>query len=197
MKDHDTASAFYYIIILVFLLSALFARGEFSKNIKMILGWVIILFFTTALVVYWDDFKQTKLYASLVPGHNVELGAGEMYFMRAADGHFHINAKVNGVDIKFMVDTGASSIVLNKEDAIRTGFNVEQLSYNMAISTANGQTRAASVNLQTLQIGGKLHANIAAIVNEGELDSSLLGMSFLDKIASMKIEGDKLTLKFN
>jgi aspartyl protease family protein len=149
-----------------------------------------------AISIYWEDFKNSKFYAGMVAGEGAKSSDGSVAYMRADDGHFHINAEVEGVRVKFMVDTGASSIVLNQADARRIGVDVENLSYDRVYRTANGTTRGASVMLKNMIIGGQVLNNIPASVNKGELDSSLLGMTFLDRLRSYKIEGDSLILDF-
>ena len=194
--DDDNANIIYLIILLVFVGSSLFTRGEISKNFKALMMWIILIVIIAGVSIYWEDFKNTKFYAGMVAGEGAKSGDGSVTYMRGDDGHFHINAEVEGVRVKFMVDTGASSIVLNQADARKIGVDVENLSYDRVYRTANGTTRGASVMLKNMIIGGQVLNNIPASVNEGELDSSLLGMTFLDRLRSYKIEGDSLILNF-
>jgi aspartyl protease family protein len=114
----------------------------------------------------------------------------------AADGHFYANATVDGVPVRFLVDTGASSIALSAEDARRLGFDPERLHYFLPVTTANGTALAARVTLGDVRLGSIAFANVAAaVMSPGALDRSLLGMSFLDRLAGFEIAGDRLILR--
>ncbi len=189
----------YAIVAAIILVSALVraiagkkTKAEYFHDFKLALAWLGILAVIFAGYAYRDDFKSTKLYASLVPGSARTGEGGSMEFLRSKDGHFHIDATVNGVSVTFMVDTGAGGIVLTKNDAEKLGFNLHTLTYDTASSTANGITRSASVELRDIVIGRYHTGAIRAFINEGDLDNSLLGMRFLDTMKSYRIEGDKL-----
>lgn len=192
----DTGDKIYAVVWSAIIISALLSRGrgQFKRGAKMALGWLVIIAVVFGGVVYWPELKNSKFYNSLVAGSAAVNEDGSMEFSRADDGHFHINALVNGVSVEFMVDTGAADIVLTREDAKRVGFYESELVFNKIFTTANGRTRAASVKLKNLEIGKYQSGEIYASVNEGELDVSLLGMSFLDRMRSFRVEGDWLIL---
>ncbi len=119
---------------------------------------------------------------------------GSFSIRASADGHFHIEAKVNGVPINFMIDTGASDVVLSKSDAKRIGINTDELNYSRTYKTANGTTGGAQVKLKRLQIGGFMLDNFQASVNQGDLDNSLLGMSALRELGGVSINGDEMVI---
>jgi len=171
------------------------SKAQYAHGAKMALWWIVILGLTFSVVVYWPEVQNSKLYTSLVGGSAKVHEDGSMEFTRGDDGHFHINAKVNGVSVEFMVDTGAADIVLTKKDAERAGFYANELEFNKLYTTANGKTRGASVKLKNLEVGNYQTGEIYASVNEGELDTSLLGMRFLDKMRQFRIEGDRLVIQ--
>lgn len=161
----------------------------------MLFVWVIIILVVALGYVYWPNVQNSKFYASIVPGSPVLNENGEMEFIKAENGHFFIDAEVNGKLVHFMVDTGASDISLNQSDAKKLGIDVNALNYNKLYSTANGMTRGASVKISYLKVGSfELH-DLYVSVNEGKLDGSLLGMQFLDKFKSYRVEGNKLVLR--
>ena len=194
MQAVNIVYAVITIIAVLFLLSR-YSRAHYAKGVRMAALWLAILALVFAGVVYWGDFKNTKFYNSLVSGSAAMKSDGSLEFSRGSDGHFHIYAKVNGQSVEFMVDTGASDIVLTKSDAKKLGFYPSELRFTKIYSTANGLSRGASVKLRNLEIGSYQTGEIYASVNEGELDTSLLGMSFLNKMKSYKIEGDKLIIQ--
>jgi aspartyl protease family protein len=95
-----------------------------------------------------------------------------------------------------VLDTGASSVVLTRDDARAAGLPLEVLNYTVTIDTANGRTRAAPVTIDRLSIGGLEERSIDALVTQpGQLKTSLLGMSFLNRLQSWEVSGDRLFLR--
>jgi aspartyl protease family protein len=118
-----------------------------------------------------------------------ELKAGQL-------GHFIVTAEINGRSVKVMVDTGASAVALSYEDARAIGLHPSNLDYNVPVSTANGVTKAAGVNLDKVEIDGVRVSDVQGLVlPEGVMRGSLLGMSFLSKLKSFKVEDGVLYLK--
>ena len=101
---------------------------------------------------------------------------------------------VNGTPIDFLVDTGATQVVLTQADAARIGLNPTELRYLGIANTANGQVRTAAVNLDEVQVGPYSDRNLRATVNGGEMDKSLLGMTYLGLYDSISITNDELIL---
>ncbi|HEX5079145.1 MAG TPA: TIGR02281 family clan AA aspartic protease [Geminicoccaceae bacterium] len=111
-------------------------------------------------------------------------------------GHFLVEASVNGVPIDFMVDTGASEIVLSPRDARQLGFTPDQLRFTQEFESANGTVRAAPVELRELRIGQFQLFDLEASVNEAPLPISLLGMSFLRRLSSYEVADGRLILRW-
>jgi aspartyl protease family protein len=129
--------------------------------------------------------------------------AAEMLQLNAAtalkagqNGHFIVKAEINGRNVKVLVDTGASAVALSYEDAKDIGLHPGGLDYNVSVSTANGVVRAAGVNLDKVEIDGVRVSDVQGLVlPEGAMRGSLLGMSFLSKLKSFKVEDGVLYLK--
>jgi clan AA aspartic protease (TIGR02281 family) len=111
-------------------------------------------------------------------------------------GHFLLKAVVNGVPINFMVDTGASHVVLTIPDARRIGFTANDLEFTQEFESANGTVRAAPVKLRELRIGQFSLYGLEASVNGGPLPISLLGMSFLQRLHSYEVADGRLILRW-
>jgi clan AA aspartic protease (TIGR02281 family) len=111
-------------------------------------------------------------------------------------GHFLLKAVVNGVPINFMVDTGASHVVLTIPDARRIGFTANDLEFTQEFESANGTVRAAPVKLRELRIGQFSLYGLEASVNGGPLPISLLGMSFLQRLSSYEVADGRLILRW-
>jgi aspartyl protease family protein len=114
---------------------------------------------------------------------------------KGRDGHYWAEADVNGSRVRFLVDTGASAVALTMADAKRLGFETDKLSYSYKVMTAAGQTRAASVKLGSVSVAGAKLADVEALIIEDGLESSLLGMSYLGRLASFEATQSALILR--
>lgn len=137
-----------------------------------------------------------RLLGELLPHRGAAVAEGEISFRAGLDGHFRIEATVDGTPVRFLVDTGASLVVLSPADARRLGFDVATLAYTQSFATANGTVRAAPVRLGELVIGPVRVSDLAASVNGAAMESSLLGISFLARLRSYEVRGDTLTLRW-
>ncbi len=114
---------------------------------------------------------------------------------KSSDGHYWANGRANGASVRFLVDTGASAVSLTPDDARRLGFDTAALSYSNRVTTAAGQARAASVRLASLTVSGARLENVDALVIEKGLDTSLLGMTYLGRLASFQATRQALILQ--
>ena len=112
----------------------------------------------------------------------------------ARDGHFYIEGIVNAARVRFVVDTGATSVALSQRDAERIGLRLTDRNFNMRVSTAGGLRRAARVTLATIRIDDNWVYNIPAVVVEGYDGVSLLGLSFLRQLEYYEFTDRVLTL---
>jgi len=124
-----------------------------------------------------------------------ETSAPVREFTRAADGLFYIDALVNGEPIRFLVDTGASVVVLTPADARRAGVQLEDRHYNAHVETVGGKTAMAWTTLDHVTVAGRKVRQLRAAVVQNGLGVSLLGQNMLSKLASVTIEGDNLRLR--
>ncbi|SCX95688.1 retropepsin-like aspartic protease family protein [Microvirga guangxiensis] len=129
-------------------------------------------------------------------GRTVVTPDGEVVAARKTDGSFLLQGKVNGNDTRFVFDTGASTVVLRAENAAALGFKPETLNYSVPVATANGGALAASVVVETLSIGSITERNVRALIaREGVLHANLLGMTFLERLGSYEVRGNRLILR--
>ena len=111
-------------------------------------------------------------------------------------GHFTVNVSIGGRSLAFLVDTGASTVVLKRDDARQLGINLNDREYVVPVQTANGVTYAARVRLRNLKVGPISVNNVEALVAKpGTLKENLLGMSFLSRLRSYEFSGEFLTLR--
>jgi aspartyl protease family protein len=138
---------------------------------------------------------SNRVLAVFVPSHGYSSSPETISFSAASDGHYWVNARVDGVGFRFMVDTGASSVVLSKEDVRRLGIDPASLRYERTVQTANGTTKAAAIRLRELTIGPIVVKDVPALVNATPLSEPLLGMRLLERLSAVEIKNGRLTLR--
>jgi aspartyl protease family protein len=114
---------------------------------------------------------------------------------KGPDGHYWAQAQVNGRYVRFLVDTGATTVALTSQDAERLGLNPRQLDYTSAVITANGQARAARVKLDSITVAGARVEEVDALVIEKGLQTSLLGMTYLGRLSRFEATPTALILR--
>jgi aspartyl protease family protein len=135
-----------------------------------------------------------RLMGDLMPQRGTIVG-GAVSFRAAAGGHFLVEAEVNGVALRLLVDTGASDVVLSPADAQHLGFDLAALDYSRRYRTANGIVFGAPVRLGRVRVGPIALDDVRASVNGAEMARSLLGMSFLGRLSGYEVSDDTLTLR--
>lgn len=174
--------------LLLLLALSLLGSALSHNGLRNAMIWGLIFLGVTGVVSNWDaisrDFapQQTTFTDTRV---QVPIGA---------DNHFRLTLQINGVDVDFLVDTGASQVVLTQADAARVGLDPDTLPYTGTAMTANGEVATAPVRLDTVQLGDITDTWVRASVNSGEMDLSLLGMSYLNRFESIEIRPDRLIL---
>jgi aspartyl protease family protein len=135
-----------------------------------------------------------RLLADLIPGP-VQFGRS-VEIPRGRGGDFHVPAQVNGAPVYMVLDTGASAVVLTPDDAKAAGLPLDMLHYTVEIETANGHARAAEVSLKQVSVGFITERAVPALIAQpGQLKESLLGMSFLNRLESYEMRGDRLLMR--
>jgi aspartyl protease family protein len=114
---------------------------------------------------------------------------------RSADGLFYVTARVNGKPMRFLVDTGASVVVLTAADARLAGLNLANHSFSANVETVGGNTQMAWTTLEHVEIAGRDVQKVRAAIVQNGLGVSLLGQNALAKLASVTIEGDQLSIR--
>jgi aspartyl protease family protein len=120
----------------------------------------------------------------------------ETVYRRARDGHFYVDADVNGTRIHFLVDTGATFVSLSPDDARSAGLRLFESDYTARTMTANGVTRVAPVTLPQIELDQLRLFDVRAVVLEKPLPVSLLGMSFLSRLQGYETRNDELVLRW-
>jgi aspartyl protease family protein len=198
LSSADSVWLVYKIALLAFVGAGVLImfRGRFVQALAAALLWIVLAVVLVVGYSYRYELHDVadRVMAELVPGHVISRGR-TVEVARTVNGDFDVTAQINGARVAMVLDTGASSVVLTREDAKAAGLPLEVLAYTTNIETANGRTRAAPVTLDRLAIGGLVEHAVAALVAQpGQLKTSLLGMSFLNRLQSWEVRGDRLLL---
>ncbi|NOX74376.1 MAG: TIGR02281 family clan AA aspartic protease [Alphaproteobacteria bacterium] len=188
----DSIGRLIYVVLLLVIVGGWFFaqnRQKLNKNLQQAILWGFL--FAGAVLLYGvkDDLRQ-----QISPRAAVQTENGQIILRRASDLHFYASLKINGQDIEFIVDTGASDMVLSRQDAIKVGLDPAKLVYFGSAQTANGAVKTARVKLDSVTFGGVTDTSVTAFVNDGEMFGSLLGMSYLSRFSRLEIAGDRLIL---
>ncbi len=144
-------------------------------------------------------FSQTeKLEAAQPDAENAALVTpGTKVIKGDPRGHFQTEFQINGRNVQGLIDTGATFVAMNERTARRIGISRSELDYRFVVSTANGRALASRVNLKRVEVGAVRVRNVEAYVLEDEAldDTILIGMSFLRKLQSFKVEDGEIALK--
>jgi len=187
------------IALAVFIGGMVFAlfRERISKAFEAALLWVVAALILVVGYAYRGDLREIgdRVLAELVPGRASSRG-NTVEIARSRAGDFSVTTQVNGARVPMVLDSGASSVVLTQEAAKAAGLPLEVLAYTVNVETANGRARAAPVTLDRLAVGNIVERSVPALIAQpGQLRTNLLGMSFLNRLESWEVRGDKLLMR--
>jgi aspartyl protease family protein len=190
LEDSESRARLLYLaLLLLFVGGGVVLNRHHPNKLRDGIVWLAVF-----LVLILGYQQRDTLRAALLSEHaHSESGRGLELYARE-DEHFYIDAELNDAPVRFMIDTGASHIVLDEKDATRAGLAPQALAYTQFFSTANGTVRGAPVRLDKVRLGGLTFANVPASVNGAPIGTSLLGLRFLREYFDVRITGDRMTL---
>jgi aspartyl protease family protein len=199
LDDPDTRMHVLYRVGWIALIGSsvvTFARANPRGALRNAAIWAAIILGLVGLYAFKNDasFIGQRILGALSPTQGTAHDDGTISFPAGPDGHFRIQAMVNGGRVTFMVDTGATDIVLTPSDARRIGIDPATLAFDQLAETANGTVRGAAVRLDSLKVGPIELRKIPAAVNGADMSESLLGMAFLNRLHGWRVENGELTL---
>lgn len=188
----DSIANLVYLLLLLLFVGGWIARGRFAGRTQAFRhagSWIVIFAVAVLAAALWDDIRSQTPQQALIAED------GAIAVPRASDGHYYLMADVDGEPVRFLVDTGATDVVLSRRDAERIGIDTDELLFSGRAGTANGEVRTAPVWLETFQIGPVADRDVRAHVNGGEMGISLLGMDYLRRYERIEIAGNRLILE--
>lgn len=162
--------------------------GQALRNIA---GWVLIFGILGLGYSIWNG--NSRLGSEFNPGSGM-VEEGAISFRADLSGHYMATAKINGQDVDFLIDTGATDVALTLEDAVKIGYQQSDLSFNAPVSTANGTAFVAPIMIDNIILGPLSVNNVRGSVSPSGMDVSLLGMSFLNQLSGYEVKDGLLTL---
>jgi aspartyl protease family protein len=198
----DSVATIIAGVVLLFMMFGAFSAllyHRIGETIRTAFFWLCFAGVVALVYIYRFEMQSVgeRMLALISGATQMQFASGRaVEISRAREGDFNIRAEINGARIPMLVDTGASSVVLTAEAAKIVGLPVEMLKFDVAIETANGRSRAASVVLERVSIGGIVERRVPALVSApGDLKLSLLGMSFLKRMESIEMRGERLIMR--
>ena len=185
-----------WLVLITGVLIALF-RDRLTKALEAAVLWIVIALLLMLGYTYRFQLHDIadQVMAELIPGRIADSGR-TVALARAQSSDFQVTTEINGRSVPMILDTGASAVVLTNEDAKAIGLPVEMIKYTVGIATANGHTKAAEVTLDQVAVGSIVERSVPALIAQpGQLKTSLLGMSFLNRLQSWEVRGDRLVMR--
>jgi aspartyl protease family protein len=195
--DTSSLETKIWAVILLGLAAVVLFRQRFTRALESALIWVVIVLLLALGYTYRFELRDVgdRVLAEFIPGRAATRGK-TVEIARGGGGSFSVSTQVNGARIAMVLDTGASAVVLTQEAARAAGLPLEVLNYSVNVETANGRARAAPVTLDRISIGGITERSVPALIAQpGQLRTNLLGMSFLNRLESWEVRGDKLMMR--
>ena len=195
--DESSIETKIMALALLAMIALMLFRQRFSNVLRSAALWALIALALVLGYTYRFELREVadRVLAELMPGRAATKGRA-VEIARGAGGSFSVITQVNGARIVMVLDTGASAVVLTQEAARAAGLPLEVLNYSVNVETANGRARAAPVTIERISVGSIAERSVPALVAQsGQLRASLLGMSFLNRLESWQVRGDRLLLR--
>lgn len=173
-------------------------RFKFREAVRHVAIWAAIFAVLAIGYTFQDDLQDIALRvrSAFTPGYTVARNDSESVLSESEGGNFYVFGTVNGTPIRFLIDTGASDIVLSPSDARLIGIPTENLDYSRIYGTANGVGHGAMATVSRLTVGPISFSDVPVSINQAPMDSSLLGMTFLRRLKSFSIRNHRLYLRW-
>ncbi len=194
----DGPSLIWGVVCVLMLIGSLAARRlPLGQVAKMALAWVAIFAALFAVFSFRFEAKavweRVKADFSGTSGQSID---GESIALkRQDDGHYWLQADINGQAVDFMIDSGATTTAMNAKSAAEANVDVDTEGYPVILSTANGEVTAKRGSVQSMQVGPHKLVDHKVVVSENFGDTNVLGMNFLDSMKSWKVEDNIMTLQ--
>lgn len=197
MSSGDQAVHFLYLVgVLVLVGSALAVRRiPIAQGLKMFVGWVLIFGAAFVIFTFKDEFVAlgNRVLLETRGGVVQETAGGEIRIRQAPDGHFWVDAQINGEEVRFLVDSGATTTSISTDTARRAG--IEPGGGQALVQTANGVVAVRRGRAERLKVGPIERRDLGVHISDAFGDMNVIGMNFLSTLSGWGVEGRTLVLR--
>ena len=134
------------------------------------------------MALVWENYRSEKSNLSIF-----DKDLERLTLKSASDGHFYVTLSINNKPINFLIDTGATAMILSKKDGEKLGFNVDKLNFSQLAQTANGEILISPVVFDKVSLEFKNFSNVKAFISQTDMEKSLLGMRFLSRLKKLEL----------
>lgn len=196
MSGDQTANLIYLLLLLMLVASSLTLRRLPAKRVvKMAAIWIAIFGFLFIAIAFFDDLRIGAKRLMLAADPEAGAVSGEtLRIPMSGDGHFWVRASVNGVEARFLIDSGATTTALSGQTARAAGVPLGGGGFGAAIQTASGMVMARRVRIERLKVGPIERSDFAAISAPEFGEMNVLGMNFLSSLSAWGVDGRTLVL---
>lgn len=196
MSENNAMDVVFYLLLLMLPLSALIARRlPIGQLAKMAAGWMAIFALLILLMGQRERLRPAwDGVTNFISGYEQTVTGDTVRIQMSNDGHFYANTKVNGRPTRFLIDSGATTTAMNERTASAAGVTVDDM-FGAAIETANGRVVARRATIKAMELGSITATDLPVVVASEFGDTNLLGMNFLARLGSWRVEGRTLILE--
>ncbi|MBB6122571.1 retropepsin-like aspartic protease family protein [Sphingobium subterraneum] len=198
MNAAQSADVIWYVLALVLVGSALLSRRfSLRSALGMVLSWIVIFGIALVIFSYRNELMGVaSRVRSEVTGQSMQKVVGQtLRIAQAPDGHYWADAQINGTSTRFLIDSGATITAVGVEDAKRAGLNIDAFAPPMMMQTANGVVEARRSSIASLHVGPIQASDLGIVVSESLGDVNVLGMNFLSRLKSWRVENGEMVLE--
>ena len=195
MTNDIMLGSLYLLMAMMLVLGALINRREpFAKMVTMFLAWIAIFGAGFVIFTFRDDLRYVaaRLTTEATGQALVVAGGKEVRVPMAIDGHFWVEGDVNGLPVKFLVDSGATMTTISRADAAQARLTIDD-SRGQIVRTGNGLVRVSTARTPTLRVASIERENVGLHVADDDLN--VLGMNFLSSLDSWSVKGRWLIMR--
>lgn len=197
MTEDQNINLVFAIGALVLVASALFSRRiGLGEIVRSVLGWVAI--FAVFIVIFSYQHELAGVWHRVtgeLTGSNEQQVVGDTLIIRqSADGHYWADAQVNGMAVRFLIDSGATTTAMTLKTARAANVVINEGGFPTYLNTANGTVEAQRGTIQALKVGPMTAVDLPVVVAEAFGDSNVLGMNFLSGLDSWRVEDGEMIL---
>ena len=186
MSDRGVDMLFYALLLILPLAGLIARRPPLGQTLKMALAWVGI--FAVGLLAVSQRDRLPNLFS------DQRVSGGETRIRQDADGHFYVEAEIDGVKRRMLIDSGATTTALSVGTAKALGLDLNESPFAALIQTANGRVAADTARVKELSVGSIRMRDLGVVVSPAFGDTDVLGMNFLSRLASWHVDGQTLVM---